>query len=527
MLFHESRDKWLQQAQALRPVLQEEAKQPQQAIRVVPNAAAFQGWQTTSDGPISTVEGRAWGRNESFILDFEAYLVGYFEFSLAVVGTMDAPVRLKFTFGEMPAEVAESFDPFESDLSRAWLQDEIITPDVLPQTVRLPRRYAFRFLKIEVIDTSRSFQVQFSNFLCHKVTSADFKRVAVLPIGLSERAQQLDDISITTLASCMHTVFEDGPKRDRRLWIGDLRVQALANTETFGNYDLVKRCLYLFAALAHENGLVPACVFEAPQPHRGHCDILDYTALYVPTLLEYAHASGDWETARDLWPVAQRQMEGVLEYVNADGLFIDPTTWWIFIDWQNVLNKQTAMHGVAVYCLRRGIEMAQHLGFEEQAAAWQLVLDKMVSAAREKLLSHQGLFVSGGENQVSWASQVWMILAQVVSPGQGAEILQAVQRHHDAVRPAGPYLYHYVVEAMLHCGLNDEARDLLYSYWGGMAERGAKTFWEVFDPQNPLLSPYHNHLINSYCHAWSCTPTYFVRRHPDLFRETTEAPKGG
>jgi hypothetical protein len=57
-------------------------------------------------------------------------------------------------------------------------------------------------------------------------------------------------------------------------------------------------------------------------------------------------------------------------------------------------------------------------------------------------------------------------------------------------RPAGPYLYHYVVEAMLHCGLNDEARDLLYSYWGDIAERGAKTFWEVFGPQNPLLSPY-------------------------------------
>lgn len=28
---------------------------------------------------------------------------------------------------------------------------------------------------------------------------------------------------------CMQSVFEDGPKRDRRLWLGDLRLQALAS----------------------------------------------------------------------------------------------------------------------------------------------------------------------------------------------------------------------------------------------------------------------------------------------------------
>jgi hypothetical protein len=316
----------------------------------------------------------------------------------------------------------------------------------------------------------------------------------------------------------MHTVLEDGPSAIRPLvdW-RPCRVAGVANAENLWQLRLVKRCLYLFAALAHENGLVPACVFEAPEPHRGHCDILDYAALYVPTLLEYAHASGDWETARELWPVARRQLEGVLEYINEDGLFIDPGNWWIFIDWQAVLNKQTAMHGVAIYSLRRGIELAQHLGCAEDTGKWQIIMDKMVSAAREKLLNAQGLFVSGSENQISWASQVWMILAEVVSPAQGADILRAVQSHPEAVCPAGPYLYHYVVEAMLHCGLNEEARNLLYSYWGGMAERGAKTFWEVFDPQHPLLSPYNNHLINSYCHAWSCTPTYFIRQHPHLF----------
>lgn len=61
-------------------------------------------------------------------------------------------------------------------LSRSWLPDEIIkcvllhfeTPfpdntssvDFLPQTVKVPRRHAFRYVKIEVIATSSLFGVK-------------------------------------------------------------------------------------------------------------------------------------------------------------------------------------------------------------------------------------------------------------------------------------------------------------------------------------------------------------------------------
>jgi alpha-L-rhamnosidase len=42
-------------------------------------------------------------------------------------------------------------------------------------------------------------------------------------------------------------------------------------------------------------------------------------------------------------------------------------------------------------------------------------------------------------------------------------------------------------------------------------EAGADTFWEVYDPAQPLSSPYGDIHINSFCHAWSCTPSYFLR----------------
>ncbi len=47
----------------------------------------------------------------------------------------------------------------------------------------------------------------------------------------------------------------------------------------------------------------------------------------------------------------------------------------------------------------------------------------------------------------------------------------------------------------------------------GMLKEGADTFWELYNPKNPNESPYGGTIVNSYCHAWSCGPTYFLRKY--------------
>ena len=72
-------------------------------------------------------------------------------------------MRLRFTFGEVPTDVAEPFYPYKGSLSSAWLPDEVVNVDYLPQDVRLPRRHAFRYVKVEVLDTSSNVGVQFKD----------------------------------------------------------------------------------------------------------------------------------------------------------------------------------------------------------------------------------------------------------------------------------------------------------------------------------------------------------------------------
>ena len=469
-------------------------------------------------GSVEMLDRTNWRTGQAFTLDFGNHTVGQVGFDLSADGTMDSPIRLQLIFGEVAAEVCEPFDPYSGTLSRAWLQDEIINVDAVPTRVILPRRYAFRYLKVVATHVPERGNLRFGGFVCTTVSSARREQAGELPASVPDDVRAMDTISLRTLTNCMQTVFEDGPKRDRRLWIGDLRLQALVNLVSFRNFGLVKRCLYLFAGLAREDGIVSACVCEFPQPVRGDNFILDYEALFIPTLLEYARESGDWETARELWPVAWHQAEHLLCYVDDRWSFNDPGNYWLFIDWRENLDKQAAFQGVMIYALRAVLTLASRLGEDSQAARLRSQIAAMAQAACEHFFSREmGVFVSGPNRQRSWASQAWMILADVVEAEQGREILGRMMADAEAVRPASPYLYHYVLEAMFKVGMESEAVALIRRYWGDMMQKGATTFWEVHDPEDPLLSPYGSYLINSYCHAWSCTPAYFIRRYPHAF----------
>jgi len=147
-----------------------------------------------------------------------------------------------------------------------------------------------------------------------------------------------------------------------------------------------------------------------------------------------------------------------------------------------------------------------------QAVGERDQLSRFEPGVEARLDPPRRLFVSGPKRQISWATQAWMVLSGVASREEGAQALTAVKAAPDAVKPGAPYLYHHVADAMIQCGLTAEALELIRGYWGGMVAAGADTFWEVYDPKNALLSPYGNVLTNSYCHAWSCTPAYLLRK---------------
>jgi len=136
-------------------------------------------------------------------------------------------------------------------------------------------------------------------------------------------------------------------------------------------------------------------------------------------------------------------------------------------------------------------------------------------ASIEKLYDKESGFFKNSydENQLSIHSQVWMILGGVIEGEEAKDVMQRILKETDAKIAVSPYMHHYVVEAMLLSGMKQEALAYIQSYWGEMVELGADTFWEVFVPGDFEASPCKNPVMNSYCHAWSCSASYFIRRY--------------
>ena len=181
------------------------------------------------------------------------------------------------------------------------------------------------------------------------------------------------------------------------------------------------------------------------------------------------------------------------------------------MDWNLNLNKQASAHAIWLYCAKAALELCDRLG-ASRADGLEASVARRAEAMRKAWFDPaRGVFVSGEHRQVSWASQVWAVLAGVVKGVEAAGCLDAVGAMPDAIGMVTPYMMHHYIEALCLVGRKAEAREVMRGYWGAMVDHGADTFWELFNPNDPDESPYGSPVVNSYCHAWSCTPTWFLR----------------
>lgn len=509
--YRERQLEFLQIAQELEPAIRMQTAAVQGAVRLEQGTG---GITCIADGDY---HGRTLGAGDVLTLDLGDHYVGHVGLRLSSVGSHpDAPAWLRLRYAERPDELFEDVAAYHGWISKGWIQQEEIHLDVLPANWMSVRRYACRYVQIEVLDVSSKYRLVIENAYCVEQTSACDERLQPYANPTEDPLlQRMDVVACRTLRGCMQQVFEDGPKRDRRLWLGDLRLEALANYETYHQNALVRRCLYLFAGTADAEGRVPACLFLEPEVCADDTFMFDYSLLYVAAVRDYMKATGDMESVRDLWPTAYHQIELAGLELDGHGIVRDrETLGWCFVDWNLALNKQASAQGVYLYSLLAAQEIAQAIG---DAAACEVLADAYESgrvAARQQLYDPAAqVFVSGADRQVSWASQIWMVLGGVTDPEEGRALLAGMADRADALPVVTPYAMHHLVEAWLSLGEREQALRVLTSYWGGMVQAGADTFWELYNPENPAESPYGGTVVNSYCHAWSCAPAYYLRRY--------------
>lgn len=503
-------------ASRLRPTIHQWIRRPQQVVRFEADANSFFGFRPVLAHTVESIPALLWGQGDEFILDFGIHLVGYLSFKISGEGiNIDAPARLRFVFGETPRDVAEELYPCNTWISTSWLPDEVFNIDDLPSEFEVARRHAFRYLRVQVLDTSPKFKVTFNDFWVRTVSAVSPDTNISNFTFSTDILEAIDKTCIFTLRDCMQSVYEDGPRRDRRVWIGDLRLQALANYSTIRDFGLIKRCLYLFAALPRSDGSLPACLFERKTGISGATDyIVEYDALFGVTVYDYVAASGDISTGKDLWETILGSMRVPLAHVSETGAFQSSATpHWNFLDWsKEPLDTDAGGHGHLLYCCKAINKLAILLEKPEPFIDMveRLSSPQALSSFYDKV---QQCFISGPLKQVSIASAAWLTLSGAFPNDVCKTALHKALSDRSSIKPQTPYLFHYLTEALTVCGAEDEALDLIVEYWGSMiTDAQADTFWECFDKSNSRASPYGDDCQNnSFCHAWSCTPAYFLR----------------
>ncbi|MBM6992883.1 MAG: glycoside hydrolase [Prevotella sp.] len=526
----EQQQRWMQKAEACKPKLLTTVHHPVQEVEIVADPNAFQGYKAVKSGNIADLYKNSFKAKKTVVVDFGEHLVGNVRFKIRdIQGMQDAVLRFKVTFGEVPSDLALPIEPYTGSLSRGWLQD--FTCDVgYDGTFTFNRRITARYMKIEAVGTSIYSDFCFDHITFDATSSAGESHVSLAPTT-PQIFKDIVRVSENTLRGCMQGVFEDGPKRDQRLWMGDLYLQALANSASFKQFDMTKRCLYLLAGLANpDNGLLYSNMVEYPKPHAQQTFFVDYALSYVLTLSDYLNATGDKETAADLWPVAKRQVEAVLKeavdnnhlYSNTNYQFKDMLVSILFFDWAPVtLDTHAAIQSYLPYVMDHLCDIASKIGKSNEVKQLPRQAALMRKAGRQAYWDAKNqTVVSGPERQQSVTGTSWAVLGNMLSGKEARLAIRHVLDSKSSIKPGTPYANHFLVAAMLHCGMNAEARAYVEQYWGGMVRLGADTFWEYYVPDNQMFSSYNGYtLLNSYCHAWSCTPVYFIVNYPQIFQK--------
>ncbi|MBR2410098.1 MAG: hypothetical protein IKB08_00060 [Clostridia bacterium] len=485
-----------------RPLIRTQ-KKPERIIEIIKAPESFQGLKVIHKEDMWEFISLSAG--EEIILDFGRHIVGYLHFSLtndALIKITDSPVKLQFFFGEFPLEIVTPPESYKGGLSNGWLQNEERSFVFTPCKGSSDRRYSFRYLKIRRNDNAR-FPVKISDITAECVSSVSEDMIPSFSCN-NERLKRIYDMSVMTLKECQQDVFEDGPKRDRRLWIGDLKLQAMTDYKVFKNTDLIKRCIYLFASVTPAHEMVAPCIFPDSPPYVDEWTFADYSLFFISCLYDWYKNTGDISLVEELYPVAKKQAQAVSERFNTESGIIELNP---FIDWCPGLDKKTALLGVFIYTLKQLKFLEELLGKDTKKT--QEDIASAVTCLKKFFDPEKGLFTSES-GQFSQHTQVWAVLSGCLTEDEARAVLEKTKKLETEYTMRTPYMMHYYIEALYNTGLKKEALGFIEEYWGKIADAGFDCCPEVFNPENEFESPYNAPEINSACHAWSCTPAYWI-----------------
>ena len=319
------------------------------------------------------------------------------------------------------------------------------------------------------------------------------------------------DVSKYTLLLNTREFFIDGIKRDRWVWSGDAYQSYLMNYYLYFDAPTVERTM---AAL------------RGKDPVTGHINtIMDYTFYWFLGIYDYYLYTGDKKFITQFYPRMQSLMDYVLGRRNKDGLLEGLPGDWIFIDWAAGLSKKgevsfeqllfaRSLETMALCAAIAGDE-AGKVQYQKLAADLKAKLFSIYWDPARHALVHSRVNGQPTSNVTRYAN-MFAIFFDYFNEQQKQEVKQHVLLNDSIQKITTPYMRFYELEALCAMGEQDYVLQEMKSYWGGMLQLGATSFWEEYNPAKKGVEHYAMYgraFGKSLCHAWGASPIYLLGKY--------------
>lgn len=360
----------------------------------------------------------------------------------------------------------------------------------------------FRFVRIEATAGEEPLRLAMPEFLetgYPLEVKADFD----FP---DERMRRLWEISVRTLARCMHETHEDCPYYEQLQYTLDTRLQMLFTYAVSGDTRMAANVLWDYHC-----SRLPDGILQSRYPCTHTQVIPDFAIHWIYMLEEYALQTGDFAPIRFYKPT----MDGVLDYFarhRGESGLVEHLGYWEFGDWVEKWDEHAGvpdatwrgpatLHNLTYALgLRTAARLMRLIGEEGSARAYDARADEICALVRALTWEEKrGVLLEGpGFDQVTQHSQALGVLTGALRGEEALRAMRYAMEGEEVLPCTFPWQF-TLFRALDAVGLYDRTAPIWDQYFE-MLERNLTTV-----PERPGET-------RSDCHAWSALPLYEVPR---------------
>jgi hypothetical protein len=452
------------------------------------------GQSELTDQPICIMRS-ADDKYASVLLDFGKEIQGGLQ--IVTSASSGHNVKIRVRFGESVSEAMSTVGAQGATNDHA-MRDFTVTAPWLG--VIETGNSGFRFVRIDVVEPNVTLGLKEVNAI---FTYRDIPYLGSFRCN-NERLNKIWMTGAYTVHLNMQEYLWDGIKRDRLVWLGDLHPEVMTISSVFGYNEVIPKSLDLARDITPLPGWMNGMcsyslwwiiIHRDWYKYQGNLSYLEEQKEYLTNLLNILFTKVDATTGK--------------EKLDGGGRFLDwPSS-------PNIEGINAGLQALMVMAFEAGAELCAVLGDK--------TLAKKCSATADLMKKHVP-----DHNQLKQAAALLAL----------ADMLPAKRADDETISIGGAkgfstFYGYYMLQAQAKAGNYQTAIDNISTFWGGMLDMGATTFWEDFNldwldnaagidelvPEGKKdihadFGDYcYKNLRHSLCHGWASGPTAWLTEH--------------